>query len=79
MVCPPTGTPTSAPDVIQRILAAMAEACGTDTPAPTWWVNFRTIDEGNWGSSGTVTSIHDMLNTGVFTPERAAAIRDSLI
>lgn len=66
-------------EVIERILAAMAEACGTDAPAPTWWVNFRTIDEGSWGSSGGVTSIQDMLTTGVFTPERVAAIRAALL
>jgi phenylpyruvate tautomerase PptA (4-oxalocrotonate tautomerase family) len=65
-------------EVIERILAAVAEACGVDVPAPTWWVNFRTIDEGSWGSGGRVTSILDLLDTGVFTSERAAAIRAAL-
>ena len=43
--------PTRA-DVIQRILAAMTEACGLVTPSPAWWVNFRVIDDGSWASSG---------------------------
>lgn len=74
----PTGTRTSRAEVIERILTAMAEACGVEVPAPAWWVNFRTIDEGSWGSGGGVTSILDLLNTGVFTPERVAAIRAAL-
>ncbi|MFD3311649.1 tautomerase enzyme [Streptomyces sp. NPDC058694] len=34
-------------EVIERLLAAMAEACGLPEPAPAWWVNFRVIDEGS--------------------------------
>ncbi|MEV0937410.1 tautomerase family protein [Streptomyces phaeochromogenes] len=39
-------------EVIERVLASMAEACGLPEPSPAWWVNFRVIDEGSWGSSG---------------------------
>lgn len=65
-------------DVIQRLLAALAEACGLDQPSPAWWVNFRVIDDGSWASSGTVLSILDLLDTGVFTAERAAEVRMAL-
>ncbi|MFF4352576.1 4-oxalocrotonate tautomerase family protein [Streptomyces sp. NPDC001530] len=64
--------------VIERILAALAGACGLPQPAPTWWVNFRVIDEGSWGSSGSVLSILSLLDTGVFTEEKAKAIRAAL-
>ncbi|WP_421108942.1 tautomerase family protein [Streptomyces sp. NEAU-S77] len=37
--------------VIERILTALADACGLAKPSPTWWVNFRVIAEGSWGSS----------------------------
>lgn len=39
-------------EVIERVLAALAAACGLEKPSPAWWVNFRVIDEGSWGSSG---------------------------
>jgi hypothetical protein len=65
-------------DVIQRLLAALTQACGTDQPSPAWWVNFRVIDDGSWASSGVVLSILDLLDTGVFTAGRAAAIRAAL-
>ena len=61
--------------VIENLLAALAEACGHDSPAPGWWVNFRVIDEGSWGARGRVLSILDLLASGVFEPERATAIR----
>lgn len=61
--------------VIRNILAAMAEACGMSEPAPAWWVMFRVIDEGSWGSRGGVLSILDLLASGVFTPERVTAIK----
>jgi phenylpyruvate tautomerase PptA (4-oxalocrotonate tautomerase family) len=64
--------------VIERVLAAMAEACGLSQAPPTWWVNFRVIDEGSWGSSGGVLSILDLLASGVFTEERIKAIRSAL-
>jgi hypothetical protein len=65
-------------EVIERVLAAMAAACEVDEPSPAWWVNFRVIDEGSWGSSGGVLSILTLLESGVFTPEKAAAIRAAL-
>ncbi|MBP6876459.1 MAG: hypothetical protein KBC34_00420 [Phenylobacterium sp.] len=61
--------------VIANLLSAMAEACGLTAPSPTWWVTFRVIDEGSWGSRGGVLSILDLLGSGVFTPERAAEVR----
>jgi phenylpyruvate tautomerase PptA (4-oxalocrotonate tautomerase family) len=63
---------------IERVLTALADACGTGAPSPAWWVNFRVIDDGSWGSRGTVLSILDLLDTGVFTPERAQAVRDAI-
>lgn len=65
-------------EVITRIFSAMADACEMAAPAPTWWVNFRVIDEGSWGSRGQVVSILDLLDSGVFTAERARAIRAAL-
>lgn len=64
--------------VTENVLAAMAKACGLDTPSPTWWTTFRTIDEGSWGSRGTVLLILDLLSSGVFTTERAAEIRKAV-
>lgn len=61
--------------VIERVLAAMSEACGMDVPSPGWWVTFRVVDDGSWGSRGTVLSILDLLGSGVFTPPRAEEIR----
>ncbi|MEV0293491.1 hypothetical protein [Nocardia sp. NPDC050710] len=61
--------------VIERVLAAMAEACGLPEPAPAWWVNFRVIDEGSWGSRGGVLSVLSLLESGVFTKEKVKAIR----
>ena len=65
-------------EVIERILAALAEACGLPEPSPTWWVNFRVIDEGSWGSGGTVLSILSLLESGAFTEEKAEAIRAAM-
>lgn len=70
--------PTVRKQVTQNVLAAMAKACGMAEPSPAWWTNFRTIDEGSWGSRGDVLSILDLLASGVFTPERAAEIRKAL-
>ena len=64
--------------VIERILAAMADACGLPQPSPTWWVNFRVIDEGSWGSSGGVLSVLSLLDSSVFTEEKIKAIRAAL-
>lgn len=60
--------------VIERIFAAMAEACGVEKAASGWWVNFRVIDEGSWGSRGGVISIFDLLQSGAFSERKAAAI-----
>ncbi|QNP68725.1 tautomerase enzyme [Streptomyces roseirectus] len=62
-------------EVIERLLAALTSACGLPAPSPAWWVNFRVIDEGSWGSGGGVTSILTLLASGVFTEEKAKAIR----
>lgn len=66
--------------VIRNILGALADACEMKEPAPGWWVNFRIIEEGNWGSRGGVLSFLDVLQEGAaaFPPERAAAIRTAL-
>lgn len=62
-------------EVIRNALAALAAGLGAEAPAPSWWVTFRIIEEGSWGSRGGVLSILDLLVSGVFTPEKAAAIR----
>lgn len=64
--------------VTENVLAAMTKACAMAQPSPAWWTTFRTIDEGSWGSRGSVLSILDLLASGVFTPERVAEIRDAL-
>jgi len=63
--------------VIENVLAAMAKACDMSEPSPAWWVTFRVIDEGSWGSRGRVLSILELLASGVFTPERIAEIRET--
>lgn len=65
-------------EVIERVLAALADACGLPEPSPAWWVAFRVIDEGSWGSRGTVLSVLSLLETGVFTEEKADAVRTAL-
>ncbi|MEU0404932.1 tautomerase enzyme [Streptomyces sp. NPDC006197] len=64
--------------VVERLLAAMADTCGLAKPSPTWWVDFRVVDEGSWGSGGGVTSVLALLDTGVFTEEKARAVRAAL-
>ncbi|WP_229911587.1 hypothetical protein [Streptomyces aurantiogriseus] len=64
--------------VVERLLAAMADACGLAEPSPAWCVDFRVIDEGSWGSRGGVLSLLSLLDTGVFTEEKAKAIRARL-
>jgi phenylpyruvate tautomerase PptA (4-oxalocrotonate tautomerase family) len=63
--------------VIENVLGAMAKACGLTEPSPAWWVTFRVIDDGSWGSRGSVLSILDLLASGVFTSERIAQIRQA--
>jgi phenylpyruvate tautomerase PptA (4-oxalocrotonate tautomerase family) len=65
-------------EVIERVLAALAEACGMPEPSPAWWVNFRVIEEGSWGSRGGTLSILSLLDSGVFTEEKAKAIRAAI-
>jgi phenylpyruvate tautomerase PptA (4-oxalocrotonate tautomerase family) len=62
-------------EVITRLFAALADALGLPAPSPTWWINFRVIEEGSWGSRGGVLSILDLLETGAFTAAKSAAIR----
>ena len=62
-------------EVIERVPAALAAACGLEKPSPAWWVDFRVIDEGSWGSSGGALSVPSLLESGVFTEERARAVR----
>jgi phenylpyruvate tautomerase PptA (4-oxalocrotonate tautomerase family) len=64
--------------VIERVLAVLAAACGLEKPSPAWWINFRVIDEGSWGSSGGVLSVLPLLDSGVFTEERVKAVRAAL-
>ncbi|PZQ65097.1 MAG: tautomerase enzyme [Phenylobacterium zucineum] len=65
-------------EVIDRTFAALLKACGLAKAPPTWWINFRVIEEGSWGSRGGVLSGLTLLDSGVFTPERAAAVRRAL-
>ena len=65
-------------EVIERVLAALAAACGLEEPPPAWWVTFRVVDEGSWGASGGVLSVLPLLDSGVFTDERAATVRAAL-
>ncbi|WP_370416343.1 4-oxalocrotonate tautomerase family protein [Streptomyces fradiae] len=64
--------------VIERVLGALAESCDLAEPSPAWWVNFRVIDEGSWGSRGGVLSVLPLLDSGVFTEEKARAVRAAL-
>lgn len=66
--------------VMRNIYAALAEACGIDKPSPSWWINFRIIEEGSWGSRGGVLSFLDLLDHGapLFGADRTAAIRTAL-
>ena len=64
--------------VIRNLLAAMARACGFAQPPSTWWVMFRVIEEGSWGSRGDVLSILDLLGSGVFTEDRVKDIRTEM-
>ncbi|MDX3731005.1 tautomerase family protein [Streptomyces caniscabiei] len=65
-------------EVVERVLAALAQACGVARPSPSWWVTFRVVDEGSWGSGGGVLSVLSLLDSGVFTREKAEAIRTAL-
>ncbi|MEV4360775.1 tautomerase family protein [Nonomuraea sp. NPDC049625] len=63
----------------RRALArTLTDAVLVPAPSPAWWVNFRVIEDGSWASGGRVLSILDLLDTGVFTEERAKAVRAAL-
>jgi len=64
--------------VIERVLRAMANACGLEQASPAWWVTFRTIDEGSWGARGGVLSIRDLLASGAFSSERITEIHQRM-
>lgn len=64
--------------IIERTFASLGDALGVQAIPPTWWVTFRTIDEGSWGSSGGPLSMATLLDLGVFAPERAKQIRSAL-
>jgi phenylpyruvate tautomerase PptA (4-oxalocrotonate tautomerase family) len=64
--------------VIRNVLQSMADACNQERPSRSWWANFRVIDEGSWGAASGVLSILDLLASGVFTPERAAEVREAI-
>jgi phenylpyruvate tautomerase PptA (4-oxalocrotonate tautomerase family) len=63
--------------VIENLLAALTAATAADETQASWWVNFRTIDEGSWGSRGGVLSVHDLLESGAFTAEKVLEIRET--
>jgi hypothetical protein len=65
-------------DVFKNLYAALCAALKTPTPSQSWWINFRVIGKGSWGSRGGALSILDLLDTGAFTPQRAADIRVNL-
>ncbi len=65
-------------EVIKSTLDALAEVFGIDKPTAAWWVNFRTIEEGSWGSRGGVLSVLDLLETRVFTEEKKKAVRTAI-
>lgn len=64
-------------EVIQNILSNLTQALDMKEPSPGWWVSFQVIDEGSWGSRGGVLSILDLLDSGVFTKEKAESIRQN--
>lgn len=64
--------------VIRNIYGALAAALDRNRPPPGWWVTFKVIDEGSWGSRGDVLSILDLLGTGVFAEARADLIREAI-
>lgn len=64
--------------VIENVLSELARGLGVDTPSPSWWVNFRTIDEGSWGAGAGVVSMLDLLAPGIFSEQRIAEIRAAL-
>lgn len=64
--------------VITNVLAALARDLRLDAPSSSWWVNFRTIDEGSWGAEAGVVSMLDLLAPGIFSDARIDEIRTAL-
>ena len=71
-------SPAARTAVIENVLDALREGLGADEASSSWWVNFRTIDEGSWGAGTGVVSMLDLLALGIFTDERADEIRTAL-
>jgi hypothetical protein len=61
--------------VIDALFGALAQGLGMEQPSPAWWIQFRVIEEGSWGSRGGPLSILDLLETGAFSPTRVDEIR----
>lgn len=61
--------------VLENILGSLTKVLRVPEPSPTWWVSFQVIEEGSWGSRGSVLSILDLLDSGVFTDEKIKAIK----
>ncbi|WP_420469907.1 hypothetical protein [Brevundimonas sp. FT23042] len=64
--------------VIANIFEALTAALDQSAPSSEWWVTFRVLEDGSWGSRAAPLSILDLLDTGVFTPTRVAEIRAAL-
>ena len=64
--------------VIENLYATLCRVLDVAKAPPSWWVNFRVIEEGSWGSRGRVLSVLDLLDTGAFTHERAEQIKRSM-
>lgn len=64
--------------IIKNVYQVLCETLNIDEPSPAWWITFRIIEEGSWGARGKVTSILDLLKSGVFTPEKAKAIEQNI-
>ena len=47
-----------------------------DRPSPAWWINFRVIEEGSWGSRGGVLTFLDLLEHGASHFAAGARRRD---
>lgn len=70
--------PEARATVITNVLAALARDLRLDAPSSSWWVNFRTIDEGSWGAEAGVVSMLDLLAPGIFSDARIDEIRTAL-
>lgn len=64
--------------VIDAVFIVLCDALDVEAPPRSWWVTIRRIEDGSWGSRGSVTSIHDLLGIGVFSDAKIKAIRDAI-